>query len=113
VLIVGCCLCCLSTGKCTYTDGSVYEGEFANTMQHGQGTLTSARGEVLKGEFNNGRPWNAEGTWRPQTGPILKGRWVEGCFQGEQMHRANEDFRKPIKGVQRAWQRPWERKLER
>ena len=41
----------------TFADGAVYEGEFRNDFEHGQGTRRNADGTVFHaGEWLSGRP---------------------------------------------------------
>ena len=42
-------------GTATYADGGKYVGEYKDGKIHGQGTLTSAEGRVLKGMFRDGK----------------------------------------------------------
>ena len=37
-----------------YPNGSVYEGEFADGVQHGRGKMVYFDGNIYEGEFNQG-----------------------------------------------------------
>ena len=41
-------------GKYTFSDGSIYEGEWMGNLPNGQGTLTSPDGNRYMGEFKDG-----------------------------------------------------------
>ena len=47
-------------GTWTYTDKTVYEGEWSNSLKHGQGTETWPNGYVYSGTFN-GSKWHGQG----------------------------------------------------
>tara|TARA_B100000700_G_C14974642_1_gene823224 strand:- start:902 stop:1414 length:513 start_codon:yes stop_codon:yes gene_type:complete len=47
-------------GKFIWKDGYFHEGEFKNGTPNGEGTETLPNGQ-LKGEYKNGKPWNAIG----------------------------------------------------
>ncbi|MBR6513905.1 MAG: TIR domain-containing protein [Clostridia bacterium] len=68
----------------SYVNGQVlYEGYFENGILNGQGTAYT-NGVSCTGEFRQGRPWNAKGTFslnlkRPA---IFNGEWVNGLPHG-------------------------------
>lgn len=41
-------------GKYQWPDGRYYEGDFANSTPHGQGTYTDQEGRSWSGKFHNG-----------------------------------------------------------
>jgi hypothetical protein len=62
----------------------VYVGDVVKERQHGQGTITYRTGEVLTGEFREGKIWNGQGVhkYRHST-DFMSGTWVEGKLQGQ------------------------------
>jgi hypothetical protein len=62
---------------------STYVGHFVDGGFHGQGALTYATGETLRGEFKAGKIYTGEGTARYYDSEVMQaGRWVEGEMQG-------------------------------
>ena len=49
-------------GKCLYTDGSCYEGEWKEDQRCGWGVLKMVKGECYEGEWKDDRP---NGTYFP------------------------------------------------
>jgi hypothetical protein len=41
-------------GIYTYSDGSRYEGEWSNGLQHGKGKIVDANGKIVKGVWEAG-----------------------------------------------------------
>lgn len=68
-------------------DGRVYplcEGSFENGQLHGHGTLYRKDGKYCTGEFNHGKPWNAEGVCAVHGyDAIFEGKWVKGQPDGK------------------------------
>ena len=42
-------------GTFTFSNGSVYSGDFVNGVSHGEGVFTFPDGAVYEGEFKNGK----------------------------------------------------------
>lgn len=65
-----------------------YVGQFKDEQFHGDGMIRYKDGTVLKGEFLDGKPWNAEGTFKVNYDKALcesresvyNGIWKEGKF---------------------------------
>lgn len=65
--------------------GEVYAGEWQDGQRHGQGSLTFPTGESVEGEFRADRVYTAKGSFRRRSGAVLRGQWVAGVFQGEEI----------------------------
>ena len=66
-----------------YVDGRVVrEGSFENGVLNGQGT-SYVKGFPCKGEFREGKPWNAEGTYLLQDTVYYTGTWENGQPNGK------------------------------
>ena len=59
-----------------------YVGMKQDGLKHGQGVLTLKSGEVLAGEWNEGKIWNGKGTF-VRNGETYSGDWVEGLRHGQ------------------------------
>ena len=90
--------------KQTYSDGSVYTGQFKNDLFNGEGTLIYANGDKYVGEFKYGlrhgkgtMTWidgskyvggfkdnlfSGQGTYTSKDGKIESGQWESGKFIG-------------------------------
>lgn len=44
------------SGKCTYPEGDIYQGEFQDGKPHGHGLKIWVDGRKYVGEFFNGKP---------------------------------------------------------
>ncbi len=42
-------------GEISWPDGRKYAGQWADGKQHGHGTYTNSKGEIIKGEWENGK----------------------------------------------------------
>tara|TARA_Y100000310_G_scaffold75263_1_gene71527 strand:- start:3275 stop:3694 length:420 start_codon:yes stop_codon:yes gene_type:complete len=63
----------------TYPDGTVYEGEFKNGKQHGNGTMTFLDGDIYEGEFKDDK-WYGKGKLIYSDG-VVKGEWKDDKIQ--------------------------------
>lgn len=67
-----------------------YTGQFARGVYHGHGTIRYNDDALITGEFKDGEPWNAEGTYKKNYDRALCdscesvyiGKWLEGKFTG-------------------------------
>ena len=66
----------------TYEDGSSYNGDLLDGLYHGQGTWTSAAGDVYAGTFVDGG-FTGEGTAIWVSGEVYEGTWVDWVQNGE------------------------------
>jgi hypothetical protein len=70
----------LATGAVVW---STYVGDFVDGGFHGQGVLTYATGETLRGEFKAGKIYTGEGTVQYHGSETMQaGIWVDGKMQG-------------------------------
>ena len=46
---------CVGKGRFTYSNGDVYEGDYANDKRHGHGVFTYYDGDKYEGEWKNGK----------------------------------------------------------
>jgi len=66
----------------TYGSGDIYEGEFENGKEHGNGTFRWKNGNVYEGEFvESKRHGWGKMVWA--SGNTYEGQWVEGKKQGK------------------------------
>jgi len=65
------------TGKYTWPDGEVHEGEFKDGMKHGRGKHTWPNGQVYEGEYKDNKV-NGQGTVTWPDGRVLKGVFADG-----------------------------------
>ena len=63
-------------------DGGKYVGEWKDSKQHGQGTMTFPDGIKIVGEFKDGLP-NGQGTWTHPSGHKYVGEFKYGKFHGK------------------------------
>ncbi len=69
------------TGTFTYSDGSVYTGEWMDGKQHGKGTFKEGDGVTYVGDFVNNR-LEGKGTLTKPDGSIYVGDFVRDQFEG-------------------------------
>jgi serine/threonine protein kinase len=70
------------TGKITYVDGRIYEGEHQALTLNGQGTLWSPDGTKYVGTFkNNAQTGRGTKTW--SNGTVAEGRFIDGVLMGK------------------------------
>ena len=67
------------SGTWTYTDQTVYKGEWLNSKKHGKGTLTFPDGSKYIGEWFEDN-MNGQGTFTLADGTIRKGIWKNGVL---------------------------------
>ncbi len=69
-------------GKCTFTNGDIYEGNWTNGVRSGVGIYTWANGDVYQGSFlNNQKSGNGTLTWIQ--GGTWNGEWRNDlCWSG-------------------------------
>lgn len=68
-------------GKCTYTNGDKYEGEFKDNKSNGYGTYYSS-GKIHKGQFKGGKR-DGQGTTIYQDGDNFVGEWKDDKANGK------------------------------
>ena len=61
-------------GKCTYIDGSMYDGSWENNKKNGYGVLIKKDGTVYKGSFERDMK-NGEGELSLPSGDVIKATW--------------------------------------
>ncbi len=75
-------------GVLTFADGSVYEGDFEQSLFHGQGRYTYGpgdfEGDVLEGTFVEGDPVTGTYTWAD--GQVYTGAWYDWHRHGHGTH---------------------------
>jgi hypothetical protein len=73
-----------TTGKLTYQNGMVYEGEIVNGKAHGKGKMTmpGRDGFVQEGDFLNGKLTKGKSTSTGLGGGIYEGNFVDGKLSG-------------------------------
>lgn len=69
-------------GRTTYSDGSVYEGNFVNGVASGYGKLQYADGTVYVGEFQMNNP-NGKGKLTYVNGTVCEGEFKDGSLHGK------------------------------
>ena len=68
-------------GKCTWSDGRFYDGEWKNGLFHGRGKHTWPDGDVYEGEYKDGK-LNGRGKYTWSDGRVYDGEWKNGLFHG-------------------------------
>ena len=68
--------------RCTWPDGSVYEGDSKDGRRHGKGTNTYADGEVFVGEYKDGKK-NGKGTYTYASGAVFVGEYKDDKMNGK------------------------------
>lgn len=68
-------------GKKTYSDGTVYDGDWKDGKRHGKGIMTYVGGDHYAGEFKDGKPCG-KGTATFQNGSVYHGDWTNGYVHG-------------------------------
>ena len=69
-------------GAITYSDGTLYVGEFKDGLPNGQGTFTYASGTQYVGEWMDGKN-NGQGTKTFADGSQYVGEWMDGKRNGQ------------------------------
>ena len=69
-------------GTYTYSNGDVYDGEFANGKKNGHGRKTWASGDVYDGGWNNDQR-SGEGTLTKTNHLTYKGAWKDNMPEGQ------------------------------
>ncbi|MCQ2816750.1 MAG: hypothetical protein MJ252_05730 [archaeon] len=68
-------------GTETFSDGSVYEGQFVDGKQNGKGKLTLSDGKIYQGDFENGNI-KGEGIFHYSNESFYIGEWDNNFFNG-------------------------------
>ena len=68
-------------GTWTYTDQTVYVGQWRGSLKHGQGTETWPNGYIYVGEFQNSK-WHGQGTLTFPDGANYVGEWLNDNMNG-------------------------------
>jgi hypothetical protein len=79
------------TGKKTYDNGDVYDGELKDGKHHGKGKYTFATGSIYDGDWEDGKrtgygkmKWGIDGTKYPvKKGYTYEGQWQVDLFSGQ------------------------------
>jgi hypothetical protein len=69
-------------GTYVYKDNTRYEGNFMNSVAHGEGICYYSDGDMYVGEWRN-HNFDGFGTMYINDGTVLKGNWKDGEFKGE------------------------------
>ena len=70
-------------GKCIYTSGCTYEGQWMHDRRHGVGTFNYSCGDSYSGQWLNGS-YHGEGTYKSSTGgDNYVGQWKEDKCDGK------------------------------
>jgi hypothetical protein len=68
---------------CSYPDGTVYDGEWVESLRCGRATVTHANGSIFNGSYDNDVACG-EGSFTYPGGQIeVKGSWLQGQLHGE------------------------------
>ena len=70
------------TGRRVYDDGSVREGEWVDSVEHGSGSMLLADGATYEGEWKDGKR-EGRGTVVFASGSIYGGQWKDGKMHGQ------------------------------
>jgi len=71
----------MQRGAYTYSDGAIYEGEWKDSMRHGQGIWIRPDGMKYEGEWQNDKP-HGQGTLSLPNGRKHIGEWKAGKRHG-------------------------------
>jgi len=74
--------CVNGKGKMVYSSGDTYEGDFANSQRHGQGTYRTKDGQVYVGQFAKGN-YNGRGKITFPNGETYDGDWLNNERTGD------------------------------
>lgn len=75
----------MANGYGTFVDsqGSTYEGEWMDDLQHGYGCETWSQGKIkFEGNYMQGKK-NGKGRYEWQDGSYYEGEFVDSMFHGE------------------------------
>jgi hypothetical protein len=61
-------------GKCTYVDGSLYDGDWVSGKRHGEGQYTFSNGTIYKGQWADDM-MNGLGELYLTNGEVIKTTW--------------------------------------
>lgn len=80
-------------GICYFTDGSVYEGDWANDKPNGKGRFVFSSGDFYNGEFKNG-VFEGIGFLVHVNVSIFSGHWHDGKAEGygTEVHKTNMTY---------------------
>ena len=70
-------------GKCTWSDGSSYEGEWKHGFRHGKGVFNSREGTRYDGEWINDIRHGVGDLFYTKSGNRIKGTWENDRLNGE------------------------------
>ena len=66
-----------------FHDGRKYEGKYENNQPNGDGILTFSNGTLFVGNFKNGK-FHGAGKMVADDGDVIReGQWVDGLFKDE------------------------------
>ena len=72
----------IKKGKCVWSDGRSYDGEWKNGKQNGYGITLFSDGTVYEGEWKDGNP-HGKGTKTGADGSKYEGKWKDGVTIGQ------------------------------
>ena len=78
-------------GKVSYSDGTVYEGDFKNGLLNGQGKMTRTNGTVYEGNFKNWKPHGQGKMTRPDDS-VYEGNFENGMPHGQGKIRQRDEY---------------------
>lgn len=67
--------------RTSFPDGTRYEGEFVDGLQHGSGRLTYPNKDYYEGEWRHGKP-NGTGRYVSSDGYQYDGGWLDNDYSG-------------------------------
>jgi hypothetical protein len=73
-------------GKMLYTNGERYEGEFENSLPHGQGRYFFANGDIYTGQFTQGKI-TGRGHYKFVNGETYEGMVLNNKLHGQGVYR--------------------------
>eukprot|EP01032_Pedospumella_encystans_P008249 gene8249-9814_t len=66
-----------------HPDGTVQEGTWHNGRLNGACKIISFNGQILKGDFKDGKIFNGSGVRVIEDGSSYEGTWVKGRMKGK------------------------------
>jgi len=74
--------CANGEGHYAYRDGSMYAGEWRNSMRDGQGIYNSHSGFIYEGQWKDDQ-FNGQGTYTYRDGSMYEGEWENNKRRGQ------------------------------
>ena len=79
-------------GKCTWSDGDVYEGDWVDDKQNGKGKYTYDDGDVYEGDWVDGKA-HGKGKKTTTNGHVYEGDWYDGKYSEPKKRSREEEER--------------------